>query len=68
MSKIIRRDIYSLDAPGFSIDQVKLPDLDPLSSARYPCVYWIDHLLDCNPTGNTTSDVQDNRPINKFLY
>jgi hypothetical protein len=66
-SKTIRRDIYGLDAPGFSIDQVKPPDPDPLSSVRYSCVYWIDHLLDCNPTKNATSDVQDNGPVDKFL-
>ena len=67
MSKTIGRDIYGLDAPGFSIDQVKPPDPDPLSSVRYSCVYWINHLFDCNPTRKATSDVQDNRSVDKFL-
>jgi hypothetical protein len=67
MSKIIRRNIYSLDTLGFSIDQVKQPDLDPLSSIRYSCVYWIDHLLNCDPTGKATNDLQDDGPVDKFL-
>ncbi|KAF2185931.1 hypothetical protein K469DRAFT_501112, partial [Zopfia rhizophila CBS 207.26] len=48
MSKTLRRDIFGLGAPGFPIDQVKQPTPDPLSSARYSCVYWVDHLLQCN--------------------
>jgi hypothetical protein len=67
MSKKIRRDIYELDAPGFPIDQVKQPDPDPLSSVRYSCVYWIDYLLDCDPTRNANKDFQDDGPVDKFL-
>jgi hypothetical protein len=48
MSRTLRRDVYNLRAPGFSIDQVKQPDPDPLAAARYSCLYWIDHLLDCD--------------------
>lgn len=32
MSRTLRRDIYSLSAPGISIDQVKQPDLDLLAA------------------------------------
>ena len=46
MSKILRCDIYSLRAPGISIDQVKQPDPDPLAAIRYSCLHWVDHLLD----------------------
>ena len=67
MSKKIRRDIYGLDALGFPIDQVKQPDPDPLSSVRYSCVYWIDHLLDCDPTRKAINDLQDDGPVDKFL-
>ncbi|RDW83444.1 vegetative incompatibility protein HET-E-1 [Coleophoma crateriformis] len=48
MPRTLRRDVYSLSAPGFSIDQFKQPDLDPLAAARYSCLYWIDHLVDSN--------------------
>ncbi|KAH7111543.1 NACHT domain-containing protein [Dactylonectria macrodidyma] len=46
MSDILRRDIYSLGTPGFSIDKVLPPDPDPLASIRYSCVYWVDHFED----------------------
>jgi NACHT domain len=44
MSNALKRDMYSLVAPGYPIDQTKKPDLDPLAAARYSCVYWVDHL------------------------
>ena len=67
MSENLERDVYGLGAPGFLIDQVKQLDSDPLSSAQYSCVYWIDHLLDCNPTRNAPNDLQDGGSVDKFL-
>jgi NACHT domain len=67
MFKTLRQDVYGLDAPGFSIDQVKRPDPDPLSSIRYSCVYWINHLLDCDPIKNATNDLQDGGSVYEFL-
>jgi len=66
LSKKLRRDIYGLSAPGFPIDQVKQPDPDPLSSERYSCVYWIDHLLGCDPSKNSTG-LHDGGSIDQFL-
>ncbi|KAH8645897.1 beta transducin-like protein HET-D2Y [Tricladium varicosporioides] len=66
MSRTLRRDVYSLSAPGFSIDQLKQPTPDPLAAARYSCLYWVDHLLNCNTT-KTSSDLKDSGPVNKFL-
>jgi hypothetical protein len=67
MSRTLRRDAYSLGAPGFSIDQVKQPDPDPLATARYSCLYWIDHLLDCDTRRNTNSDLKDGGSVDNFL-
>ena len=67
MSKKLGRNVYGLGTPGCPIDQVKQPDSDPLSLARYSCVYWIDHLLDCDPTKNATNDLQNGGSVNKFL-
>jgi hypothetical protein len=69
MSKKLGRDVYGLGAPGFPIDQIKQPDSDsdPLSPARYSCVYWINHLVDCGPTVNATNDLQDGGSVDKFL-
>ncbi|KAK4182108.1 hypothetical protein QBC35DRAFT_207637 [Podospora australis] len=48
MSAVLRRDIYSLKAPGFPINEVQTPSPDPLASVRYSCVFWVDHLHDLN--------------------
>jgi hypothetical protein len=68
MSQTLRRDIYSLRAPGISIDQVELPDPDPLAAVRYPCLYWADHLLDCGTRENMVNDLKDGGSVPKFLY
>jgi len=39
MSTTLRRDIYDLKALGTPIDDVKMPELDPLVALRYSCVY-----------------------------
>lgn len=45
MSGTLRKDMYNLKDPGFSVDQDSLPTcLDPLATVRYSCVYWIEHL------------------------
>ncbi|KAK3940931.1 hypothetical protein QBC46DRAFT_287372 [Diplogelasinospora grovesii] len=46
MLTTLQRDIYNLQHPGFSIDEVKSPDQDPLTPLRYACVYWVDHLCE----------------------
>ncbi|KAH8764490.1 hypothetical protein BGZ57DRAFT_722808, partial [Hyaloscypha finlandica] len=67
MSKTLRRDIYSLTAPGTSIDQVELPNPDPLAAARYSCLYWVDYLLDCNISGKYNIDLKDGGSVYTFL-
>ena len=66
MSRTLRRDVYSLGAPGFPIDQVKQPDPDPLAAARYSCISWIDHLCDCDPS-KTNKDLQEGSLVDDFL-
>ncbi|KAJ5681613.1 NACHT-domain-containing protein [Penicillium maclennaniae] len=66
MRETLRRDIYNLGAPGFPIDQVTQPNPDPLATARYSCVYWIDHMRDCDPSKNA-KDLQDCSLIDSFL-
>jgi hypothetical protein len=67
MSRTLRRDIYSLRAPGYPIEQVRQPDPDPLATSRYSCVYWIDHLLDCDPK-NAIGDIRDGGSVDKFIH
>lgn len=53
MSQVLRRDMYGLGKPGFSINNLQSPDPDPLAAVRYSCVYWIDHL--CRATSGTST-------------
>jgi hypothetical protein len=67
MRETLRRDIYNLSAPGFSIDKINPPDLDPLAAARYSCIYWVDHLYNCDPKKNAETDLRDGGSIDAFL-
>ncbi|KAM0178843.1 hypothetical protein ACHAPC_008311 [Botrytis cinerea] len=66
MSKALKRNIYDLNYPGFPIDEVKIPDPDPLLCIRYPSLYWVDHLRDGDPEQNREY-TQDNGNIHAFL-
>ncbi|KAK0720779.1 NACHT domain-containing protein [Lasiosphaeris hirsuta] len=68
MSSTLRRDVYNLSAPGFPIENVRVPDPDPLSIARYSCVYRVDHLYN-SVSGKSTIQVTpgDCRTIDAFL-
>jgi hypothetical protein len=66
MSFALRRDVYCLKAPGITIDQVKQPDLDPLAIIRYSCLYWVDHLLECQKE-DTIKDLEDSGQVLNFL-
>jgi hypothetical protein len=69
MSSTLKRDMYSLGEPGFSIDEVKTPNPDPLAIARYSCIYWIDHLYDSKSESWTdgSSDLKLVDAINEFM-
>ena len=69
MSGILRRDMYGLVAPGFPVDKVKRPDRDPLATARYSCVYWVDHLHDWHFSNSARSsdDLEDGVVVHNFL-
>ncbi|KAJ3488446.1 hypothetical protein NLG97_g6197 [Lecanicillium saksenae] len=44
LARVLRRDIYNLKQPGYSIDHVRPPDTDPLAPIHYACLHWADHL------------------------
>ena len=71
MSRILKRDMYSLNAPGFPIGEVSAPEMDPLTSARYSCVHWVDHLCDSKPACGGwlggDDDLQDGGTVQTFL-
>ncbi|KAF1959925.1 HET-R [Byssothecium circinans] len=68
MSRTLRRDMYSLGALGYPIEQVEQPQNDPLGASRYSCVYWINHLCDWGRSSTTNSSVmQDGGAVHEFL-
>lgn len=66
MLKTLKLDIYSLAAPGISLDQVKPPCPDPLATIRYPCLYWANHLLECD-VGRVMKEIKDGGSVHRFL-
>ena len=64
---ILKQNIYTLPHSGTMIDEINVPEPDPLASVRYSCVYWINHLLDCNPASNATTELQDSGSVDQFL-
>jgi len=68
MSSALKRDIYSLIAPGFPVDKVQVPADDPLATMRYSCVHWVDHLCDWNSnSANYGIDSKDKGAIEEFI-
>jgi len=69
LSRTLRRDLYSLKAPGSPVKNVQAPQLDPLAASRYSCLYWIDHLCDSNPQFSATYSgcLQNNDDVDNFL-
>jgi hypothetical protein len=67
LSKTLHRDMYSLEAPGYPLKNVKLPRKDPLAVSRYPCVYWIDHLYESKAFISSVGGLQAAHVVNGFL-
>ncbi|KAG9242419.1 hypothetical protein BJ878DRAFT_569328 [Calycina marina] len=67
MRSALRHDVHCLKAPGITIDQAKQPDLDPLGAVRYLCLYWVDHLRECQTREDLIKDLKDSELVYKFL-
>jgi hypothetical protein len=66
MSTSLRRDMYGLKALGTPIDDVEIPEPDPLAALRYSCVHWVDHLCDSNPA-TYAECLRDGGVVDRFL-
>ncbi|OAG06349.1 HET-domain-containing protein [Paraphaeosphaeria sporulosa] len=69
MSSTLKRNIYGLNAPGFPINEVITPTTNPLTTTRYSCIHWIDHLCEStmNESARCNKDLQDGGAIYVFL-
>ncbi|KAF9769338.1 hypothetical protein IL306_013252 [Fusarium sp. DS 682] len=66
LSETLKRDMYELGDPGYSIDEVSSLALEPLSHVQYSCVYWVDHLHDSEPT-RLNNEIRDGGDVHKFI-
>jgi hypothetical protein len=69
LSKTLQRDMYGLEAPGLSIDEIEPLTSGPLAASRYQCIYWIDHLCDSRSKSgaNDTKDAQVVAAVREFV-
>lgn len=66
LSKTLHCNIYSLQVPGFSIDNIEQQNPDPLAAMQYSCVYWIDHL--CASSSNARdNNLRDGGTVDCFI-
>ncbi|KAG4442537.1 hypothetical protein IFR05_001949 [Cadophora sp. M221] len=64
---VLQRDVYSLRAPGTTVSEVEQPDPTPLAAVRYSCLYWVDHLLECQSREGLIRDLKDSGIVYSFL-
>jgi hypothetical protein len=69
LSRTLRRDMYGLEAPGLSIDDIEPLTSRPLAALRYQCIYWIDHLCDSRSQSgaNSAKDAQVMAVVREFV-
>ncbi|KAE8356800.1 hypothetical protein BDV28DRAFT_126563 [Aspergillus coremiiformis] len=63
--QVLQRDMYQLKLHGYPIENVKVPDPDPLQALRYSCLYWVDH-LDQMVTGHDQIGLGDGGAVDRF--
>ncbi|KAJ5766476.1 uncharacterized protein N7511_004092 [Penicillium nucicola] len=63
----LRRDIYSINDPGYPIQGIKRPDPDPLAAIRYGVVHWVEHMDACYSSQILNKDLQDGGSLDRFL-
>jgi hypothetical protein len=69
MSRLLRRNIYALVAPGQAVHDITTPYPDPLAAARYSCIYWVRHFCDYSTSSHAKGGLQDQDGISieRFL-
>ncbi|BAE55161.1 unnamed protein product [Aspergillus oryzae RIB40] len=67
LRKNLRRDIYNLREPGYPIQQIPIRNPDPLRTARYACVYWVDHIVSCGNIEDIKKAIAEKGLVDSFL-
>ncbi|GLB02412.1 hypothetical protein AtubIFM57258_003760 [Aspergillus tubingensis] len=56
LRKNLKQNIYGVSHYGIAIEDVQIPNPDPLNCVRYACRYWVYHLVQ---SGCTFTDMED---------
>ncbi|OAL48464.1 WD40 repeat-like protein [Pyrenochaeta sp. DS3sAY3a] len=69
LSQVLKRDVYDLQRPSYPIEDIRIPNPDPLAGSKYSCVFWVDHLHDALLVSWTgyERDLQDGGTVDVFL-
>ncbi|KAF5637725.1 wd40 repeat protein [Fusarium sp. NRRL 52700] len=69
MESTLQRDMYNLQRPGFYINDITVPEPDPLARVHYSCLYWVDHLAAWAPADpeEVSECVRDGGLIDHFF-
>ncbi|EUC29070.1 hypothetical protein COCCADRAFT_8666 [Bipolaris zeicola 26-R-13] len=68
LDRTLGKDMYSLEAPAYPVEDIETNGPDPLAESRYSCVYWIDHLYDSKPEPSQVADRVGEFLREKYLY
>jgi hypothetical protein len=71
LSRTLHRDMYNLKELGYPIEDVTPPESEALIAWHYPCVHWVDHLCDSQPSANYSLQIRgvvDRFLREKYLY
>jgi hypothetical protein len=68
MSQTLQQDIYKLSLLGTSISSVKVPNPEPLTPIRYPCIYWASYFQEVYQSSfSNQRSLTNDKEIYQFL-
>lgn len=65
LSRVLRRDMYGLEQPGYAAKDIIPPSPDPLAPIRYSCLHWVAHLKECSEI--CEEEMADDGIIDQFI-
>lgn len=65
LHKVLRRDIYNLERPGYFAKDITPPTPDPLTPIRYQCLHWVAHLKECSTIAH--EELSEDGTIDQFM-
>ncbi|KAJ8131356.1 hypothetical protein O1611_g2276 [Lasiodiplodia mahajangana] len=71
LSRALQENIYRLPSTSSSLDNIEVPNPNPLDGIGYACIYWADHLENAERLDSSSlakrQDLEDGGLLHKFL-